>query len=343
MNTWFFLCRICSVGAAIVLGVSLLQNGSLAANLNDSALSGFWRSVFQRPTASAPVPADSKAISLKIELGRRLFQDTRLSGGNNMSCASCHKRSLAFTDGLTKARGRNGQALARNTPTLFNLAWSTRFNWDGSATNLESQAAAPITRPNEMGGTLSTIVGRISEDRDLLQMFERSFGSASVTEANILKALAAYVGSLVSPKTRFDIWIEGDTLALTETEVWGFRLFVGKAGCVSCHAGWRFTDDGFHDIGVNSNDLGRAAVPGAHLKLPGFKTPGLRELARSGPYMHNGSIPTLEQVIDHYVGGFVDRPSLSSNMPRDLRMTDAEKAALVAFLLSLSSEAKSTE
>lgn len=277
------------------------------------------------------------ATSMKTELGQRLFNDSNLSGDQDMSCGSCHNQALAFTDGLAQALGRNAKPLRRNTPTLYNLATSSRFNWDASADSLESQAIRPITHPDEMNGSFDTITERIREDPGLLQSFNNAFRSEDPTKDQIVAALAAYVRSLVSPKTRFDRWVEGEATALSDAEKSGFKLFVGKAGCVSCHVGWRFTDDALHDIGVASDDPGNSVIAGGHPQIPSFKTPGLRELSKTAPYMHNGSIFTLEEVIDHYTDGFIDRPSLSSNMPRDLELTPAEKSDLVDFLLSLSS------
>ena len=144
--------------------------------------------------------------------------------------------------------------------------------------------------------------------------------------------------SLVSPPTRFDAWIGGDAGALSAAEVRGFTLFTGKAGCVLCHAGWRFTDDRFHDIGLPGKDPGRGAVPGGTPGLAAFKTPSLRELKRTAPYMHDGSLPTLAAVLAHYTGGFVRRPSLAPTMNLKLKLGAQERADLIAFLHTLSSE-----
>ena len=155
---------------------------------------------------------------------------------------------------------------------------------------------------------------------------------------SVLKALAAYVRSLVSPPTRFDAWIGGDAEALSAAEVRGFVLFTGKAGCVLCHAGWRFTDDRFHDIGLPGKDPGRGVVPGGTPGLAAFKTPSLRELKRTAPYMHDGSLPTLAAVLAHYTSGFVRRPSLAPTMNLKLKLGAQERADLIAFLHTLSSE-----
>ncbi len=337
MIVWLSSSRLFLLSTAILAVVSVQLSSSYGATQATKPGYEFWRSVFQRPANGNQESNDEIRMPKKVELGRRLFKDSRLSGGVDMSCASCHKRELAFTDGLAQARGRNDERLRRNTPSLFNLAASSRFNWDASAGSLEVQAIRPITHPTEMNGSFEVIVDRLRQDQNLLEVFDEAFGSAVPTKARILEALAAYVRSLVSPRTRFDRWVSGDKTALSNSEVSGFKLFVGKAGCVSCHSGWRFTDDELHDIGVKSEDPGNSAVEGGHAQIPSFKTPGLRELAVTAPYMHNGSISSLEGVINHYTDGFVDRPSLSSSMRRDLKLTSTEKSALLDFLMSLSS------
>jgi cytochrome c peroxidase len=148
-------------------------------------------------------------------------------------------------------------------------------------------------------------------------------------------ALAAFEKSLVSPKSVFDAWIAGDAGAFTQQEARGFRIFVGKGGCVSCHGGWRMTDDGFHDVGVLSDDPGRGAVAGEAAGIAAFKTPGLRQVSRTAPYMHNGSLATLDDVVAHYAGKHANRPSLAPSLVRDLQLDDEERAALVAFLKTL--------
>jgi cytochrome c peroxidase len=295
--------------------------------------------LFQRPTGPPPAPADNPTTPDRAALGAELFADPRLSGSGRRSCASCHRPERAFTDGRRKARALSGASLRRNTPSLWNLAWSKRYFWDGRAPSLEAQVRVPIEAADEMAGSWPTIVARIEADADLVAHFSVAFpGEAGASEAAVVKALAAHVRSLVSPATRFDAWIAGNGKALGAAEVRGFRLFTGKAGCVLCHAGWRFTDDRFHDIGLPGRDPGRGAVPGGTPGLGAFKTPSLRELARTAPYMHDGSLPTLAAVLAHYAGGFVARPTLAPNLNRRLRLRARERSDLIAFLRTLSSE-----
>jgi cytochrome c peroxidase len=275
----------------------------------------------------------------KVALGAKLFADARLSGDNARSCASCHRPELSFTDGRRRARGRDGKPLLRNTPALWNLAWGRSFSWDGRAPTLEAQVAIPIADADEMAGDWTEIVRRLQADIGLASAFAAAFPQEpAVSQASIVKALASYVRSLVSPPTRFDAWIAGDARALSRAEARGFALFTGKAACVLCHAGWRFTDDRFHDIGLSGRDRGQGAVSGAEPGVIAFKTPGLREAAHTAPYMHDGSLATLPAVLSHYGGGFRNRPSLAPHMNRALRLSTRERADLLAFLRTLSSE-----
>ena len=178
------------------------------------------------------------------------------------SCATCHRPERAFTDGRRRARALSGAPLRRNTPSLWNLAWSKHFFWDGRAPSLEAQVRMPIEEAQEMGGDWPQILRRLGADAGLVAQFRVAFPEEpqAVDRRPSLKALAAYVRSLVSPPTRFDAWIDGDAQALQPAEERGFRLFIGKAGCVLCHVGWRFTDDRFHDIGLRGA-RSRAAAP----------------------------------------------------------------------------------
>jgi cytochrome c peroxidase len=324
----------------LCLLVGLIVCGSHTSRTRAEDVADPWRSLFRRP-AAIPAAADAPpATPARIALGARLFADTRLSGGGQRSCASCHRAELGFTDGRPRAEGLSGAALTRNTPSLWNLAWSARFFWDGRAPSLEAQVAGPIEAADEMAAHWPTILARLKRDTEARAQFRAAFGAgAPIARDTVVLALTAYVRSLVSPPTRFDAWIEGVADALSAAEVRGFALFTGKAGCVLCHVGWRFTDDRFHDIGLPSDDPGRGAVPGGTPGLKAFKTPSLRELAHTAPYMHDGSLPTLEAVLSHYAGRFVARPELAPSMQRSLRLTAQERSDLVAFLLTLSTKA----
>lgn len=290
---------------------------------------------FRRPD-SVPFPADNPYSEAKRVLGERLFSDTRLSADASISCASCHDRRKGFADGLAHGKGVPGRPLARHTPTLWNLAFASHVFWDGRARSLEEQVAGPISSPDEMAQPVPQAVERLAADPAVAGAFAAAFpAEPNVTPENLAKALATFERTLISPPTRFDRWVDGEARALNARETEGFRLFAGKAGCANCHSGFAFTDSAFHDIGLPDDDRGRGAV----LRLPrvehAFKTPGLRELGRSAPYMHNGSLASLDAVLDHYQHGVVERDTLSSDLQRRLSLSTKERAALVAFLGTL--------
>lgn len=297
-----------------------------------------WRKVFARPDHT-PTPADNPAAPEKIALGAKLFEETRLSGSGDVACSSCHQADLSFSDGVDRHIGHDGQPLDRRTPPLWNLAWGLSFFWDGRASSLEAQAMVPIENEREMAGNLQKALRELASDPQMRQAFAAAFpDDPVVTQANLAKALAAFQRTLVSPETRFDRWVKGDDKALERDELAGLSLFVGKAGCVACHQGWRFTDEAFHDIGLPSEDKGRGPILGVSAADHAFKTPSLRERVWSAPYMHDGSLATFEDVVDHYAERIVQRPTLSADLSQRIELSAAERAQLVAFLTTLSSD-----
>lgn len=321
-----------AVCSTAVLGAAAGILGSAAAESADFGRDQIWRSIFARPAA----PVVSELEAKRQALGAVLFADRRLSRDGDRSCASCHQPDNGYSDGLSTARGRDGTRLKRNTPHLYNLAPATSFYWDGREATLESQARVPLHAVNELAAEPSQLLERLRADVELRRHFSAAFPNMSdVSESEVLSALAAYEKSLVSPKTAFDAWVEGDDGALSDQEKRGFGIFVGKGGCISCHGGWRMTDDGFHDIGLATDDPGRSAIAGGAAGIPAFKTPGLRQVARTAPYMHNGSLATLEEVVTHYAGKHINRPSLAPSLVRGLKLDADEQAALVAFLKTL--------
>ena len=330
----FVVGGLMGAAAAVAIQSATVQAGAVARADDLAAL----KASFRRP-ASVPFPADNPFSEAKRLLGEALFREPRLSIDGSLACASCHQPGKGFADGKPQGRGVLGRALKRHTPSLWNLAWASAVFWDGRARNLEEQVAGPIESPDEMAQPLASVVARLTADPAMVRAFTQAFPeSPQVNGANLAKAIATYERTFVSPETRFDRWIAGDEHALTPREVAGFTLFTGKAGCVKCHSGFAFTDYAFHDVGLPGEDRGRGAV----LRLPAaehaFKTPGLREIARSAPYMHDGSLGTLEDVLGHYAGGVIDRATLSKDLPHGLRLSEAERADLIAFLGTLTSE-----
>jgi cytochrome c peroxidase len=318
---------------AIMLG--LASKGSLGQA--PDPLAGL-KAKFVRPSF-VPHPENNPPSPDKIALGKRLFEDKSLSSTGTIACASCHDARLSFTDGEPTGKGVTGKRLARHTPSLWNTAFSPLLFWDGRAASLEEQVRFPVEHVDEMGGTLDAAVLRLAKDEGYRTAFAAAFpASPGISPRTIAAALAAYERTLVSPPTRFDAWVAGRADALTQSEVRGFKLFAGRARCISCHVGFDFTDHNFYDIGLPGADQGRGKEIGLPAADHAFKTPTLRELAWTAPYMHDGSLASLEEVVRHYEKGGVARPTRSKDLPRSLRLTEAERADLVAFLESLSSE-----
>jgi cytochrome c peroxidase len=313
--------------------LSALLVAPLAAQAQE--LTESQKATYARP-ATIPFPKDNPYTVEKAALGKMLFFDTRLSRDKNLSCASCHSPSFGWEVPFDKAIGAGGKPLGRHAPTVLNQAWSKNLFWDGRAPTLEAQARGPIEAPAEMDLPLATAVTRLQEVEGYRNAFKRAFPADGLTDLNILKAIATYERTVVSTNTPFDRWVKGDSKALSDGAKRGFALFTGKANCVACHTGWNFSDDKFHDIGLPTPDVGRKGVTGADADLHSFKTPSLREIAARAPYMHNGSVPTLEAVMTHYASGIVQRPSLSALL-KPVGLQPQESNDLIAFLRSLSS------
>ena len=271
-----------------------------------------FAAAYRRPAPLPPAPRE------QVELGRLLFFDPRLSGPGTLSCASCHNPSLSWGDGLARGVGAGGKVLARRTPTVLDVAWGLTFMWDGRFETLEAQALSPVTSVDEMNLPEPQLAPRVAAVSRYRQGFERAFPDAGVSTATIAKALASFERTVVSGKAPFDRWVDGERGAISDAAKRGFVLFNTRAKCSKCHSGWRFTDESFHDIGVADDDLGRGGLP-EFTKFTvlqhAFKTPSLRDTARRGPWMHDGSAKTLEDVVRLYdVGGLVKRPSLSADL-----------------------------
>lgn len=286
-----------------------------------------------------PVPDDNEMNSLKISLGRRLFFDNQLSKDSSMSCSTCHAPSRAFTDGRMIARGVDAHSGRRNVPTIMNRGYGSAFSWDGGQTSLEAQVLRPMSNPGELGLEPTGVVHRLSRNRMYAADFQLAFGR-SVTPADLARALASFVRSIVSGDSLVDRYRDGDRNALTEPAALGLRVFLGKGNCWMCHAGPNFSDEKFHDTGVawdggGYRDEGRGGVTGNPADRGAFKTPTLRNVARTGPYMHDGSINTLEEAVEFYSRGARSNPNLDPAV-EPLHLTSQEKAGLVALLQALS-------
>lgn len=296
------------------------------------------RADYRRPAAT-PYPAGNSFSEAKHDLGRSLFYDPALSGSLEISCATCHVERKAWTDGRPRAVGAANKPLPFKSPTLLDVAWLDLLGWDGKFATLEDVAFTPILGKANMNNTEAVLIERLKASPEYTRQFAAAFVDGSITRSNIEKALATYERSIVSPEAPFDRWVGGDEGAVNVAAKRGFDVFNGKAACAQCHAGWSFTDGGFHDIGTaRGEDVGR----GRYFKEPGklqyaYKTPTLREVTKRAPYMHDGSIASLEKVIDHYDNGGIERPSRAAPI-KPLHLTAMDKADLIEFLKTLSAE-----
>jgi cytochrome c peroxidase len=232
--------------------------------------------------------------------------------------------------------------LGRRSPTIINAAYGQVFMWDGRMGTLEQQALGPVTADAEMALSLEELVQRLNAIPEYKPLFEAAFPGKGIVPESVAKAIATYERTVVSGRASFDAWVEGNDKAISESAKRGFIVFNNKANCNLCHGSWRFTDDSFHDIGLKDGDIGRGKfLPDVQKAKHAFKTPGLREITRRGPFMHDGSLATLVDVVEHYNTGGVERPS-RSDIIKPLGLTAQEKTDLVAFMQTLTSDVDPT-
>lgn len=283
-----------------------------------------------------PQPLGNRNTPEKIALGKALFVDPRLSGNNRISCASCHVAKVAFADGQVFSKGVGGQVLSRNTPSLLNVGFQNELFWDGRAKSLEEQALIPVESPQEMNQPIDELINELKEVPTYQKSFSRAFEDG-INTANVAKALAAYERSLVSKPSPFDKYLNGDKKALSVPARRGLELFEGDAGCVRCHNGPLLSDGKYYRLGVGRGDIGRAAITGKQEDAYRFRTPSLREVSRTAPYMHDGSKKTLYQVVEYYYRGVPIRGpeglELDIGALSDRSFTEIDD--LVAFLRTL--------
>lgn len=290
-----------------------------------------------------PIVAGNPITPAKAELGKTLFFDPRLSANGTISCASCHNPSLGWSDGLKTGIGINGTVLNRATPTIANMAYNTQFMWDGRKKSLEEQALGPMRTPEEMKTDLKAMVLMMGSVPGYRELFDKAFPGEPISEDTVAKALATFQRTVVSTDSRFDRWLQGDRQAMTVQEWRGYQVFKDPArgNCAVCHSGANFTDNGFHNIGIaqaeGSPDMGRFKVRALAVLKGAFKTPTLRDVALTAPYFHDGSAPTLMDVVEHYDRGGDDKRNLSKDI-RPLHLSPLEKEDLVAFMTALNGQ-----
>ncbi len=290
-----------------------------------------------------PIPASNPQTAAKIELGRRLYFDTRLSGDGTLSCASCHSPALGWTDGRSTSKGIDGQVGHRNDPSIINAAYHATQFWDGRAASLEEQALGPIENPIEMGSDLKEVVSRLTDDADYTRRFEEVFGT-QVTREGIGKAIAAFERTIISGNSPYDRYEAGDESALNEAQKRGMELFMDRANCAVCHTPPTFSNGRFYNAGVGMDvevpDPGRRCVTKRARDYGRFRVPSLREVEKTGPYFHDGSAATLREAVALMAGGGIDNPNLSSmyKVVRLAKLTEQDESDLVEFLKALSGE-----
>ena len=284
------------------------------------------------------IPEDNPFTQAKADLGKLLYFDGRLSSDGTISCASCHDPNAGFADPNPTSTGVDGGKGNRNSPTVINTAYNYFQFWDGRSPSLEDQAKGPIENPVEMANTHAGAVANIAAVASYAPLFTKAFGDSEVTIDRIAKAIATYERTVLSGNSAWDKMIDGDADAMSESAKRGLALFEGKANCTRCHVGFNLTDGLFHNLGVGMDadepDLGRFVVTGEDKDRGAFKTPTLRDISRTAPYMHDGSVKTLEEVVELYVRGGEANEWLDAKMV-PLELTDQDKADLVAFMRAL--------
>ena len=315
---------------------------------------GIWRPARNPIEAVGPLPGglgvlppppedpENPSTPAKFALGKQLFEDPRLSGDESLSCASCHPREMGYAEAVPFSPGGDGKPMPRHTPTLLNSVYYRYINWDGKFANVPELVLAVLANPRNMNmQDEGVLVARLESVPEYRAQFQEVFGGPP-TKQRVALAIDTYVRKLTTPNSPFDRYAAGDTSALTDAQKRGLMLFAGKAECTMCHRGPNFEDDQFHALGVKGDDPGRFKITGVEADRNAFKTPTIRNVALTAPYMHDGSLSTLRDVIDFYdAGGGENRPK--SLLLRKLNLTEREKSDLLAFLESLTGTVEKME
>ena len=284
------------------------------------------------------IPADNAMTVEKAHLGRLLFWDKRLSGDGKLSCYSCHLNENGLTDGKALNEGAFGKKLTRSSPTLWNIGYHSEFYWDGRAKTLEAQAKAAWTGVNMGAAKPEEIVAKLNAIPAYGDQFKKVFNEAATVD-NVLKALACYMRTIISKQTPFDKWQRGDATAVSDSAKRGYDAFK-KAKCDNCHVGFLLTSQQYYNVGIGMKaekpDLGRFNASKLDKDKGAFKAPTLRDVARSAPYFHDGSVATLEEAVKLMVGGGIDNPNIDKANLAKADLSDVEVKDLIEFLKSLS-------
>lgn len=289
------------------------------------------------------VPADNPVTDAKRDLGKALYFDKRLSADGTVSCATCHDPEKGWTDQSPVSAGIHGQKGGRSAPTVLNAAYYDLQFWDGRAKTLEDQAKGPIQNPIEMGFTHDACVAKLKSIKGYRKLFKKAFGDEKIDIDRVAKAIATFERTVLTGNSPADKWEAGDKKAMSESAARGRELFHGKANCAICHDGFNFSDSDFHNLGVgmqkgiNKPDVGRRDQTKEVADTGKFKTPTLRNLKHTAPYMHDGSQKTLGEVIDFYDRGGEKNAQLDGRI-KPLKLSKAERDDLLAFLDALNGD-----
>lgn len=289
------------------------------------------------PKPSSDIFANNSLTEQSFQLGRKLFYDGRLSKDGNFACASCHQQFAAFaTYDHDLSHGFHDQFTTRNALPLFNLAWKKLYHWDGSVNHIEVQALSPMTAPNEMAENVDSVLLKLKKDTSYIRMFREAYGSPLINSQPMLKAIAQFVGLMVSADSKYDKVKRGED-SFNYVEAHGYELF--KANCEHCHKEPLFTDYSFRNNGLELNtflkDYGRMRITGDPADSLKFMVPSLRNSLVTFPYMHDGRLYSLYKVVDHYRKGIHESPTLDSLLRKPIIMSDRDRDDLVYFLHTL--------
>jgi len=290
-----------------------------------------------------PHPEDNKPNEARVSLGKMLFYDPRLSGDGNMSCATCHSPLFGWSDGLPTALGNKNKILRRASPTIINTAYNKTQMWDGRKKSLEDQAMGPMEAIEEMNTNIPRLFNMITSSKGYTSAFKAAYPGEKIDQITLAKAIASYERTVISNSSPFDSWVRGDANAMTQQQVRGFKLFAdkNKGNCAACHQAPNFVDNGFHNIGLASNDNAEPDV-GRFTQLPlarmkgAFKTPTLRDIELSSPYFHDGSAATLLDVVKLYAKGGESKTNVSEDLAT-IKLNNQEMDDIVAFMQALTS------
>ncbi|MCU0431261.1 MAG: c-type cytochrome [Cytophagaceae bacterium] len=286
------------------------------------------------------IPAGNEFTQERVALGKKLFYDTRLSSNGKLSCASCHNPIHSFTDTARVSMGVDNKSGTRNSMPLVNLAWASSFFWDGGVPTLEMQIRKPLTSHVEMNRDVAALMRDLQADAEYKSLFKKAYGS--LNEENLYKAIACFERTLVSGNSRFDFYFYYKQPVFSESEERGYKLFFDgnyKLHCASCHGGFNFTNQSFQNNGLYESyaDQGRYLITNLERDKGKFKVPSLRNVELTAPYMHDGSLKTLEEVVEHYASGGKNHPNKSPHVHihQAYQLTEQDKVDLVNFLKTL--------